>query len=210
MTREHLLVTGFGPFPGMPRNPSESLARQVGRLGRHGIAGFPVRTLVLRTSYAALPEMLEPALAENPAAVLMIGVAGRAKRVRVEARALNRVSRLFPDASGRMPAGLRLDRQGPDQRVAPLAARALVGLRRHGVAAISSVNAGRYLCNANYFRALAEPCPVLFLHIPPARPAWRRLSSPARKRRDPLAVLPRAVAEMGRLLLVAARGRHRA
>ena len=43
MTRGHLLVTGFGPFPGMPRNPSETLARQVGRLGRNGIAGFPVR-----------------------------------------------------------------------------------------------------------------------------------------------------------------------
>lgn len=208
MTRGHLLVTGFGPFPGMPRNPSETLARQVGRLGRNGIAGFPVRTLILRTSYAALSESLKPALAEKPAAVLMIGVAGRATRVRVEARALNRASRLFPDASGRMPKTLRLDREGPAQRAAPIAARALVRLKRQGVAAIPSRDAGRYLCNASYFQALAEPCPVLFLHIPPVRAAWRRAASPARKRRDPLAVLPRAVSELGRLLLVAGRGRH--
>lgn len=208
MTRGHLLVTGFGPFPGMPRNPSETLARQVGRLGRNGITGFPVRTLILRTSYAALSESLKPALAEKPAAVLMIGVAGRATRVRVEARALNRASRLFPDASGRMPKTLRLDREGPAQRAAPIAARALVRLKRQGVAAIPSRDAGRYLCNASYFQALAEPCPVLFLHIPPVRAAWRRAALPARKRRDPLAVLPRAVSEVGRLLLVAGRGRH--
>lgn len=208
MTRGHLLVTGFGPFPGMPRNPSETLARQVGRLGRHGIAGFPVRTLILRTAYAAIPEMLEPALAERPAAVLMIGVAGRAKRVRVEARALNRASRLFPDASGRMPATLRLDRDGPPLRRAPIADRALVALRHHGIAAIPSVNAGRYLCNASYFRALAEDCPVLFLHIPPAKSGWRPRTRPALKRRDPSATLPRAVAGVGRLMCVAARRRN--
>lgn len=208
MTGGHLLVTGFGPFPGMPRNPSETLARQVGHLGRHGIAGFPVRTLILRTAYAALSESLKPALAQSPAAVLMIGVAGRAKRVRVEARALNRASRLFPDASGRIPTTLRLDRQGPVQREAPIAARALVCLKRQGISAIPSRNAGRYLCNASYFQALAEPCPVLFLHIPPVRAAWRRSASPARKRRDPLAVLPRAVSEVGRLLLIEARERH--
>ncbi|GJE18318.1 pyroglutamyl-peptidase I family protein [Methylobacterium marchantiae] len=208
MTRGHLLVTGFGPFPGMPRNPSETLARQVGRIGRHGIAGFPLRTLILPTAYAAIPEMLKPALAERPAAVLMIGVAGRAKRVRVEARAVNRTSRLFPDASGRMPAKLRLDRDGPAQRRATIADRALVALRRHGVAAIPSANAGRYLCNASYFRALAETCPVLFLHIPPAKPGWRRRIGPALKQRDPSATLPRAVTGVGRLMLVAARRRN--
>lgn len=192
----------------MPRNPSEQLARQVGRIGRHGIAGFPVRTLILRTAYAAIPEMLEPALAERPAAVLMIGVAGRAERVRVEARAVNRASRLFPDASGRMPATLHLDGDGPAQRRAPIAGRALVALRRHGVTAIPSVNAGRYLCNASYFRALAETCPVLFLHIPPPIPGWRRRSGPAIGRRDPSAALPRAVAKVGRLMLVASRRKN--
>lgn len=189
----------------MPRNPSETLARQVGHLGRHGIAGFSVRLMILRTAYAAIPEMLEPALAERPAAVLMIGVAGRAKRVRVEARAVNRTSRLFPDVSGRMPATLSLDRDGPAQRRAPIADRALVALQNHGVAAIPSVNAGRYLCNASYFRALGETCPVLFLHIPPAKPGWRRGTRPAIGRRDPSATLARAVAEVGRRMLVAAR-----
>ncbi len=218
MSRGHILVTGFGPFPGVPRNPSAALARAVGRLGRNGIAGSPVRVLVLPTSYAAIPALLEPALAEGPAAVVMIGVARRAKRLRVEFRALNRASRLFPDASGRMPTTMALDPQGPARRGAAMAARALAGLGRAGIAAVPSVDAGRYLCNASYFRALAEPCPVLFLHIPPdppARPAGHgkpaRNGKPARhvarKRRSPSARLPRAVAEVARLLLVAGRRR---
>lgn len=38
-----------------------------------------------------------------------------------------------------------------------------------------SQDAGRYLCNAAYLRALAEPSPTLFLHIPkPPRIASRK------------------------------------
>jgi pyroglutamyl-peptidase len=47
-------------------------------------------------------------------------------------------------------------------------------LRRRGVSCEPSRNAGRYLCNAAYYRALAAPMPVLFIHIPKARRAERR------------------------------------
>lgn len=163
----HLLVTGFGPFPRVPVNPSEIVARRLAahpRLRR--LLGGPPRLLVLRTAYDAIEESLVPALAEGPAAILMFGVATRAKRVRVEMRAINRASRLFPDASGRVPTTFDLDTDGPGQRWSPVSIKALTRLRFRGVSCALSQDAGRYLCNASYYRALREGCPVLFLHIP--------------------------------------------
>jgi len=165
-----VLVTGFGPFPRMPRNPSGALARRLAALPRlrRALGRAPVG-LVLPTAYDALPRRLAPALAEGPAAVLMFGVAARALRLRVEVRARNRASRLFPDASGRVSGRLTLDPAGPAERRSRAAAAAVALLRRRGVPVAVSRDAGRYLCNAGYYRALAEPCPVLFVHVPPPR-----------------------------------------
>lgn len=166
MAAPRLLVTGFGPFPGMPRNPSGGVVRQVAALPRWRIAGVDCRCLVLPTTYAALDAVLEPALAQGADAVLMIGVAGRSRRVRVESRALNRISTLFPDAAGCRPAEIAAPARPAlrQARFSPVAAAAI--LRRQGVAAHVSRDAGRYLCNAAYYRALAGACPVLFIHIP--------------------------------------------
>ena len=178
-----LLITGFGPFPGMPRNPSAALARRLERSSRLRLAlGRALRVRVLDTTYDAIGAQLAPALAEAPSAVLMLGVASRAKRIRVEARACNRASRFHPDASGRASARLALDPDGLPARRGHVAAQALAVLRRHGLAAACSRDAGRYLCNASYFRALAERCPVLFVHIPPV-PAVKRPRTDARPRR---------------------------
>ncbi|WP_407523938.1 peptidase C15 [Methylobacterium oryzisoli] len=194
-----LLVTAFGPFPGMPVNPSEAVARRLVRSPRLVLAaGGPPKLRILPTTYAAISTHLDPALAEAPAAVLMIGVAGRSRRVRVEMRAVNRASRLFPDAGGRLAARLTLEPDGPYRRPAgPGAAKALALLARR-IPVRPSRDAGRYLCNAAYYRALAGPVPVLFLHIPrPPRsgaPAWA----------DGLAA---AFAEVAVLLLREGRGR---
>ncbi|GJE58480.1 pyroglutamyl-peptidase I family protein [Methylobacterium trifolii] len=170
----HLLVTGFGPFPGMPDNPSARLARCLGTSVRLRLGlGRPPRVLVLPTAYAAIPADLMPALAEGPGAVLMFGVASRARRMRVEGLARNRGSLLYPDASGRPAARLALDPGGPPARRSTMARQALAILRRHGLSVLPSNDAGRYLCNASYFAALAAPCPVLFVHILPV-PRTRR------------------------------------
>jgi len=195
----HLLVTGFGPFPGVPVNPSAVVARRLGELARrHGLAGGDVRVLILPTAYGAIPTLLEAALAEAPGAVLMLGVARRATRVRVETRARNRASRLFPDASGTVARCLTLAAGGPAERRTGAAGPALATLRRSGIAAIPSQDAGRYLCNAAYFRALAEKTPVLFVHIPPLPRAGR----PGRARRHaPVEALAAALVEVARGLL---------
>jgi pyroglutamyl-peptidase len=175
MRRPRLLVTGFGPFPGITRNPSAETARRLAASPRLRALAIDADVLILPTTYAALDEVLAPALTRlSPDAVLMIGVAGRARRVRVEGRALNRASVLAPDARGRRPERLSFG-NGPAARLARSDVGRIVQLlRRRGVACEPSRNAGRYLCNAAYYRALAAPMPVLFIHIPKARRAKRR------------------------------------
>jgi pyroglutamyl-peptidase len=162
-------------------NPSSEIACRVAASSRWRRLGVEAQALVLPTAYASIEGVLAPALREGYDAVLMIGVASRAKRIRVEQRAANRANILSPDASGTRGSGLTFG-AGPPYRVAEASAQQVLRrLRRHGLPSAISQDAGRYLCNASYFSALAEPAPVLFLHIPkaprkrPSRPA-RRLS----------------------------------
>ncbi len=170
MTR--LLVTGFGPFPLVPRNPSGALAQAIARHPRLRLAGIEARALVLDTAYRAIDGSLRPAVAAwRPDAVLMIGVAARRRCVCVEGQALNRASRLFPDVGGRVGAGFAL---APDLPLR-LRSRAPVGrilriLAQAGLPARASRDAGRYLCNASYFALLAEgAAPAAFIHVPMPR-----------------------------------------
>ena len=182
MGRAPLLVVGFGPFPGMSRNPSEVIARRVAGSPSWRLLDTPPALLVLPTTYAALQDELGPALQEPLAAVLLIGVAGPARAVRIESRALNRTSILSPDASRFRPKQLALA-SGPRARTtklpAPAAARIL---KLHKVPCRTSHDAGRYLCNAAYYQALAGSAPVLFLHIPKAPRRRPRRQPGARQR----------------------------
>jgi pyroglutamyl-peptidase len=175
-------VTGFGPFPGIPKNPSEVVAGAIARSPRWRHLGIDIRTVPLSTTYAALTGELLPAIRDfSPDVLLMIGVAGRSRDVRVETRAVNRTSILLPDAAKVRPgrwvtpgeAHLRRSRSDPARQVATL--------RRRGWRARASIDAGPYLCNASYFTALATPIPVLFVHIP--RPGRARPVAPGARRR---------------------------
>jgi pyroglutamyl-peptidase len=157
----------------MRRNPSAEIAHRITASPRWRRLGIAANCLILPTTYAGLDEHLAPALHDDPPdAVLMIGVAGRSKRVRIERRAVNRASLLLPDAVGRRPGALTLDDGSfaRNLRGSPAPLRAI--LQRHAVPGRISQDAGRYLCNAAYRRALAAPIPVLFVHIP--KPTWGR------------------------------------
>ncbi|GLS42893.1 peptidase C15 [Methylobacterium brachythecii] len=209
MSAERLLVVGFGAFPRVPINPSGLLARRIADSPRLKLLlGARPDCRVLRTAYAAIGTELEPALAEAPDAVLMIGVAMRARRIRVETRARNRANLFFPDADGWLPPQLTLDWIGPAQRTSRQARAALIALRRHGLDAGPSRDAGAYLCNATYYRALTEDRPALFLHIPrlpdPGRPARHRMYRRARV----VDAWTRAFVDVALILLVQARLRE--
>lgn len=203
-----LLVTGFGPFPGVRLNPSATLAEAVARSPRWRLLGVEARSLVLPTTYTALGTDLEPAL-DGPDAILMIGLAARATRVRIERRATSRSNPLHPDAAGRSATSRSRNAEAPARR-SPLAAPGIAALLgREGVRSRVSHDAGRYLCNAAYYRALGGPASVLFLHIPkPLDPGRPRRSG--RRRAERRKRLERAFVGAALAVLKHARNRRRA
>lgn len=175
MQRIDLLVTGFGPFPGVRVNPTTRLACAVAARLRH--SGLRVRSLVLETSYAAgLPALAQNLETTRPRALLMLGLAARARHVRIELFARGRSSALHPDVTGRAATGAATGRRpGLPTRTTGHPQGALAHLRRHAIASRSSPSAGCYLCDASYATALRHAAmagrPVLFVHIPWLRPA---------------------------------------
>ncbi len=174
-----VLITGFGPFPGAPFNPSAALAEALARRRRPALAGIERSTHVFATTYASVDRDLPKLLKQKPDIVLMFGVAGRRRQLCIETRARNAVSLLFPDADGHRPRHgvIKLRGQAALMGNAPFAS--LAGAA--GTKARLSRDAGRYLCNYVYWRALeqvrgARPL-VQFVHIPQVSPKPRRRRS---------------------------------
>jgi len=168
--RRTILVTGFGPFPGAPVNPTEPL---VATLARERPPHIRVATHIFATSYAAVDKEL-PALLRRyqPDALLMFGLAAATPHLRIETWARNAVSPL-PDAAGVMPA-LRAIAPGRAQtlRLPTLDHALLAAARRARVPAAISKDAGDYLCNYLCWRAAIAvrrqrgPRLAAFIHVP--------------------------------------------
>src|SRR5437762_13061544 len=95
-----VLVTGFGPFPGAPFNPTGPLVERLARLRRPALGDVTIVPHVFQTSYAAVDRELPELIARHkPDALLMFGLAPRAKALRIETRARNALT-LLPDVSG--------------------------------------------------------------------------------------------------------------
>lgn len=165
------LITGFGPFPGAPFNPSAALALSLARKRRPAFAGLRRVAHVFETSYAAVDRDLPKLLARHaPDIVLMFGLAARTPFVRIETRARNAASLLVPDVEGRVLRESAIAPDAPASLRAPPPFVRLLGTARaaHALARISH-DAGDYLCNYTYWRALEASRSgtlVQFVHIP--------------------------------------------
>jgi len=177
-----VLLVGFGPFPGARFNSSAVLVTALARRRRPALAGIVCTTHVFATTYAAVDRDLPKLFAEKPDVILMIGLAARRRQLCIETRARNALSVLYPDAGGYRPQRGVIVRGGPSAlRGAARFANLLGAVRAIDFPARLSRDAGRYLCNYAYWRALerardGRPL-VQFLHIPPIRldPRPRRL-----------------------------------
>jgi pyroglutamyl-peptidase len=178
-----VLITGFGPFPGAPVNPTELLATMLAAR-RPRSSGDRRIAHIFRTSYAAVDTELPDLLARHrPDVVLLFGLAARTAHLRVETRALNSRSLLSADVDGSRPQRTAIDPSAPPALHGHAPHRKLVAAARStGVPARLSGDAGRYLCNFAYWRALEcagrhdDPL-VQFVHVPTIRsvptPRWR-------------------------------------
>lgn len=161
------LITGFGPFPRVPRNPAALLAAKLAR--GWGFRHQRVAVHVFETAYDAVNRDMPELAAMRPEAVLMLGVAVRARALRVEMRAINRRATSTRDASRRLPSTPVVEPAAKAFRAGRHKGAALVRvLRSAGVLAHLSRDSGRYLCNFAYWKMLAAmpEVPVLFVHIP--------------------------------------------
>ena len=205
--RPMVLLTGFGPFPGMPENASTRLARDVGQLAEDLFPAFAFESVALPTEWHRGPALARALYDRHePVAAIHFGVSGRAQGFEIELRGRNRLAAIA-DASGHTPQAGRLDPRGPDVLTTRLpAARILALLRAHRLPAMPSWDAGGYLCNAllyqaaDYGRRHASDLKTGFIHIPAglARPSRQPKRPPA----PSLLAWPDAV--LGGLLIVAA------
>src|SRR5262245_13567391 len=105
----------------------------------------------------------------------MFGLASRTKHIRVELQACNRRAQVFPDGAGARPRGRAITRGAPVMRGRAPFARLLAAARVSGLPARLSRDAGSYLCNYAYWRALetaarpSGPRVIAFVHVPRLR-----------------------------------------
>ena len=159
-----ILVTGFGSFRGIVDNPSDRLARAMGGLELAGATLLVESPLPVEYGHAAA-RALERARREEVDAVLALGLARRATRLRVETVGGRDAKSLEPDEAGCVsPPAL----EGPELIASSIDVDALLAaLSARGVEAERSDDAGGYVCNDLYHRLLhARIAPTLFVHVP--------------------------------------------
>ncbi len=190
-----ILVTGFGGFPGSPKNPTARLIAALGRSrARFARAGLHLDLCILPVIHAGLaPRLAALAKELRPDAILHFGLAARRRTFCVEARALNRVSLLRRDASGAQ-AESRVALAGAPYclKASVPVGRIAAALRRSGFDAAVSIDAGDYVCNETLYLSLSRAyAPLIgFIHVPArgARSA-RRLDLAAVTRAATVAIL---------------------
>ena len=164
-----LLITGFGPFPGAPYNPTIRLVEELAQLKRPALANVKIVSHIFETSYAAVDRDLPALLAQHkPDALLMFGLAAATSYIRIETRARNALT-LLPDASGQILRRNVIAEGGLSARTMPAPQRRLLAAARTaGLAVRLSRDAGRYLCNYLCWKASEAGGPGLaaFVHVP--------------------------------------------
>ena len=168
-----ILITGFGPFPGAPYNPTQPLVARLLRLRRPALDDVKLSGHIFPVTYQAVDRELPELLAKHrPQALLMFGLATRTAHLRIETRARNAVTTRWPDAD-RTRARKGSIAGGADAMMfGPHTAKLLRAADSTGIDARTSRDAGSYLCNYLSWRAIeatdSETGPRLaaFVHIP--------------------------------------------
>lgn len=169
-----LLITGFGPFPGVTENVSGWLVEALAATSYSSRLSCKLHAQVLPTEWAEVSALGPRLLHQHkPRMLLHFGLSKRARGFRIERSAHNRVG-AREDARSALPmTGIILE-HGRDRLDTQLPAASLAKhLREQGLPAAASRSAGTYLCNFLYYLSLEWAkrqdgrCDVVFVHVPP-------------------------------------------
>lgn len=165
-----VLITGFEPFPGAPYNPTPALVDRLMRLRRPAFAEVERTPHIFPVSYAAVDHELPRLLSKHrPDALLMFGLAQRTPYVRIETRARNAVTQLWPDAAHTDVRRRAIAGRDDAREFGGITSRLLQAAMATGIDARLSRDAGSYLCNYLCWRALemkVHPAATAFIHVP--------------------------------------------
>jgi pyroglutamyl-peptidase len=168
-----ILITGFGPFPGAPFNPTAPLVKRLTQLRRPALDNVVPTGHVFDVTYQTVDRELPELIAQlRPNALLMFGLANRTAHLRVETRARNAVSTRLPDAGGHLARTASIVRGADAMPFGPHTTNLLHAARATGIDARLSRDAGAYLCNYLSWRAIEAtqrpggPALASFIHVP--------------------------------------------
>ena len=171
--RPAILLTGFGPFPGVPVNATSVFVPQLAAAARQRFPAASVVAEILPTEWHAAPRRLEALLAAHePTLAVHFGVSAEAHGLVIETTARN-LTCAKADACGALPGSPQVIALAAEILETPLPANDMVArLMQRGVPSSLSTDAGRYLCNAVLYRSLhhaatrAPGLRAVFVHLP--------------------------------------------
>lgn len=169
-----LLLTYFGPFPGVPVNPTVALAEGAVRALNTARPDLRVVARELPVSYDGSSAALRAALQEvQPDALISLGVAVGRDAVSLEQVAINLDSAGIEDNDGDRRCDEPIVPDGREAYFSSLPVRAsFERLRAAGEPVEISYTAGTYVCNHVFYegqrisRELGLSIPAGFVHVP--------------------------------------------
>jgi pyroglutamyl-peptidase len=168
-----VLLTGFGPFPGAPFNPTMPLVDRLMQLRRPALDNVELTGHIFHVTFETVDRQLPELIARvRPHALLMFGLASRTAYLRIEARARNAISTHLPDADGNRSRKASIVDGAGATPFGPHTAHLLRAARATGIDARLSRDAGAYLCNYLSWRAIEAtrrpdgPALAQFIHVP--------------------------------------------
>ena len=171
-----ILLTGFGPFPGVPHNVTGQYVEALAAAVRRSYRSIEVQSQCLPTAWQEAPLQLEHLYyLHKPTIALHFGVSHLAKAIVVETTAKNCTGRadvqgIAPELDYLVPGGAQ------ELRATVPVGRLVARVRKVGVPAVVSHDAGAYLCNALLYHSI-ELMSALeidgqcgFIHLPVSLP----------------------------------------
>jgi len=187
-----VLLTGFGPFGGVPTNPSEQIAHA---LDGETIAGATVRSVVLPVASTHVQSVLSAAIEEaQPELIVITGVAPGRTAAALERVAVNVKDFPLPDIDGHAPIDEPVIAAGAAAYLTTLPVKAILARwAEQAVPGYLSNTAGTYVCNQVFYLAChfaqALHIPAGLIHLP-STPQTRSAADSAGLTPAPTAELP--------------------
>ena len=193
-TALQILVTGFGPFPGVKTNPSAFLIEQLQHTDITIIDNVKLHPHLLDTAWRSAPTQLARLYKTiKPDIMLHFGYAQSAQGFCLETYAHNTTVQAL-DHYGDLPPFHKVVIGGVSRLQTPLPTAQIVDYLHQGeFPAENSEDAGHYLCNMIYYLSCnfsqgekRRKVHSLFVHIPPIKLPNGKLIPPGSQTEDTL------------------------